>query len=285
MEHDHKSEQEYNPDVLHYWFLDHVPKNDMLYLDAYKKQCVFFRDVIGPALIDNYCYKKNINVISTHKSKSVLLPVIELLTFNNNLRIIIRDNFYNYKISVFSKYPIDTDFHGIVRCQENSHYVYFEGFDRNWVRPAYRPGMKEFSVELYTEHELYMFVRILRSTFERKQANEQCEPFLVRHRSPSFATVYFMPSVHIGGKAIHEKLEQQCKSFITNGQEENCNVKYLTLDFSDCQMISKEWMKFINDHIVTDDTKVTGLRNELRGQAEVQNCMKLLELSITTSDK
>lgn len=268
----YQKEEEYNPNVLHYWFLDHQDKTSI-------KQCMFFRDIIGYGLIDNYNLRKEPKVISTHVSKSILLPVIEFSAFDGDLRLIVRDNFHDFKTTVLSKYSIDSDFHGILIGGEKTSKVYFEGFDPNLVRPAYRPGMKEFSVSITDEYNFTMFTRILRSCFERKNANEKCEPFLFRQYNYSlFIVVYFLPSVHIGGATIRDNLLETI---------ENSTAKYITLDFSDCQMMSNEWMSFINKKLLNVPMKirVCGMRNELRNQAETLNCTDLLKASIETSGK
>lgn len=267
---DHKKDKEYNPNTLHYWFLDHAEETG-------KKQCMFFRDVIGYILIDNYNLRKEPKVISTHVSNSILLPVIEFSTFDGDLKIIVRDNFHDFKATVLSKYSIDSDFHGILIGQEKTNAIYFEGFDKSLVKDIYRPGKKEFSVSINSKYDFTMFARILRSCFERKHANEKCEPFLFRQHS-LFIKVYFLPSVHIGGAAVREKLLKAI---------ENSSAKYLTLDFSDCQMISNEWLSFINNKIlnIPIKTRVCGMRNELRNQAEILDCMRLLKCSIKTSGK
>jgi hypothetical protein len=90
-------------------------------------------------------------VISTHGSKSVGLPVYELDRPDLGIRLILRDNFYNWKLTVMAGLPIVADFSGLFHTTPpvEPDYTgnplsacYFEGFPRELVFGYYEPSDK-----------------------------------------------------------------------------------------------------------------------------------------------
>lgn len=93
------------------WMRVYAPKNKMSFKRGYWHQTVFVRDELARMLNSNYEeYKANpVKVISTHMSKSIVLPVYYIYLEPFNTKIIMRNNFYDWKISIESDYTI----HGI----------------------------------------------------------------------------------------------------------------------------------------------------------------------------
>jgi len=86
-----------------------------------------------------------IEVVSSHTSKSIRLPVIRVSGRAGT--IYLRDNFHDVKISFECADNIEHDLFGITAG--TSFYLspcYFEGFDKSWVFPGFRKGSRNFSV-------------------------------------------------------------------------------------------------------------------------------------------
>ena len=92
---------------------------------------IFVRDKISKLL------NAPVAVVSNHTSKSVELPVYQIVT--DNFIITMRDNFHDWKISVSTINNLPESFYILVKnlisegIEENIHYYYFEGFRREWI--------------------------------------------------------------------------------------------------------------------------------------------------------
>jgi hypothetical protein len=107
-------------------------------------------------------YKKSqacLSVISTHRSKSIVLPVVQYDRSDIGLVLTMRDNFHGVKLSVQSERPIGYAeelsclFHTTPPiCPEYTgdpmHPVYFEGFPENLVYGYYSANPRQFSADL-----------------------------------------------------------------------------------------------------------------------------------------
>jgi hypothetical protein len=128
--------------------------DEMFYKEASGSQIMFVRDDLRYLVASGLYYEeaKDIcRVISHHTSKSVKLPVYQLSRPDLGLRLILRDNFYDWKLSVISETPIVADFSGLFRttppiareytgCELAS--CYFEGFPEELVFGYYEPSDK-----------------------------------------------------------------------------------------------------------------------------------------------
>lgn len=84
-------------------------------------------------------------VISTHRSKSIVLPVVEFKV--DDRVILLRDNFHDVAFSVESETPIETDFpfnedHDVYAC-------YYQGFPEDRVYGSWQTDPTRFSGRLY----------------------------------------------------------------------------------------------------------------------------------------
>jgi hypothetical protein len=89
----------------------------------------------------------------------VLLPVYSMERGDLGLRLILRDNFYNYKLSVVSYTPLDVDFTGLCHTTpppdpdytgDPLNPVYFEGFPAELIFGYYAPSdRRKFSLEIW----------------------------------------------------------------------------------------------------------------------------------------
>jgi hypothetical protein len=156
---------------LQEWLQNNQPKDEMYWKGSAQDQFYFMRyAVIGAFPLkdkpDLENFRANLCVISTHTSKSITLPVYEILW--NGFRFILRGNFHDWKVSIDSPIPIFINFSkfGLFNPEQKIHYVYCEGFQGEWVYGPYAGNPKQFTIELRNnEHEVYCFLKILTHTF------------------------------------------------------------------------------------------------------------------------
>jgi hypothetical protein len=140
---------------LQRWVSEHVVKDEMLWKGAWGDQIQFVRDTLV-GLFSAGLYYEDIaaipDVISTHRSKSIELPVYELKRSDIGLTLYLRGNFHDWKLSVVSERPIEADFTGLFHTTppidpdytgDSLHPVYFEGFPRELVFGYYEPSDKK----------------------------------------------------------------------------------------------------------------------------------------------
>ena len=79
------------------------------------------------------------------------------------MEVTIRDNFYNFKVSVESPKDLNIESIGIFDPDKEIHSVYCEGFSKNWVFGSYNKNRSRFTVEIYKEESFKKFVEMIRS--------------------------------------------------------------------------------------------------------------------------
>jgi hypothetical protein len=152
--------------------------DDLIFKKAGIDQAIFVRDDIhrlfarGKDGNERYAWRKAhpVKVVSTHTSKSVELPVYEINPSEddeNDLIVIIRDNFFDWKVSVSSRQPVEDNFYGLFDSEESLYGVYCEGFKEEWVFGSYAESHHDFTIELYSGHALWTFIYLL--TAQRKR--------------------------------------------------------------------------------------------------------------------
>lgn len=151
-----------NPVRLQDWFNANMPAEALIYKDGMVDQVMFVRDAITGLLARSYFeYERLPKVVSTHMSKSVRLPVYYFDSAYTKL--IMRNNFYDWKVSVESKTgPLDLDLEGLCGTEEAIQDCYCEGFRTEWVLPAYAKSQERFTVELRDRYHLYTFLFLLK---------------------------------------------------------------------------------------------------------------------------
>jgi hypothetical protein len=153
-------------------FMEETP-DTMLWKESAINQMVYIRDLF-PSL-----FGCGVEVISTHTSKSVKLPVYRAVT-KQDFDIIMRGNFYDWKVSVKLYKGLPFSFEQLCRelCTDGIKNIinrsYFEGFKDEWIYSkleskydekynGYRTN-KEFSIELpYREESLFTFLFLLKN--------------------------------------------------------------------------------------------------------------------------
>jgi hypothetical protein len=146
---------------LQEWALSNIPADNLIYKKGYWEQIMFVRDRISYLLP-----KSTIEVISTHTSKSVLLPVYKILW--NGFTFIMRDNFHDWKISIESPYSLKgkIDFLNLFDKNKDINAVYCEGFPRELVFPPFSKNDENFTIELYDDYGVYTLFWIISQAFK-----------------------------------------------------------------------------------------------------------------------
>lgn len=145
------------PVLLNDWIRANPPPERMYWSVPAREQLEFVRDElrsvagIGAPVV----------VIAEHRSKSILLPVYFLQ--HEKVRFYLRNNFFNWKLSVVSETPIEVDLTGLCHTTPpvEPDYtgnplspVYFEGFPRELVFGYYEQNKARWSAEFHGDFEL-----------------------------------------------------------------------------------------------------------------------------------
>ena len=152
------------------WCRENEPSDNMVYKQEYWKQIMFIRDTLNTIFYNNREeYKANpVMVINTHTVKSIEMPVYEIILKDYDVKFILRNNFYDWKISVISKNDIEVDFMGIVDENEVINSVLCEGFKANQVFGCYKDNKKEFTFKVRSRYELYTIMYIIKNNLIKK---------------------------------------------------------------------------------------------------------------------
>ena len=139
----------------------------MLWKKAYESSLNFVQIDIGHLLASKLEQKDKveITVCSTHTSKSILLPVFEIKWNIGEIKLLIRmrDNFYNWKISVeCSRILSGIDLDELITTEEDISPIYCEGFKKEWVFPNYQINQRTFTIEIIDTKQVYIFFWLLR---------------------------------------------------------------------------------------------------------------------------
>ena len=152
------------------WIRVNKPDPCFVYAEGLGDQVCFVRDQINSLLRPNYDeYEKYPPmVISTHYSKSIKLPVYQIYLENYDIEIILRYNFYNWKISVKSKKELDFDFMGLFNPEEEISDVYCEGFPKDKVYGSFASDSSKFTIEIISKYNVYTFFYLLKTYLDIK---------------------------------------------------------------------------------------------------------------------
>lgn len=165
------------------WIRVNKPDEKLLYKKGCGRQVCFIRDTICRNLLfyeeypeakedrlNDETYRKSEEfqpkVISTHCSKSVTLPVMEIDLKSVSVKLVFRDNFYNWNVTVESEKDIDCDFKGTF-TDGNYNYCFCEGFPSERIHGMYKDNHKKFTCCINSDYELFTFMWLLREYLYR----------------------------------------------------------------------------------------------------------------------
>ncbi|HSX00728.1 MAG TPA: hypothetical protein VLF67_00670 [Candidatus Saccharimonas sp.] len=133
------------------WARANQPSNELFWAKGYWEQISFISQVVPRILTtdhsDRESIRSGITVISTHLSKSVRLPVFRLVLPDGTI-VILRYNFYDWKVSVSSPRDIEANFMGLFNPNEQIDPVYCEGFPEELVYGPHALNRRQFTFEL-----------------------------------------------------------------------------------------------------------------------------------------
>jgi hypothetical protein len=145
---------------LQEWITQQTVGDEMLWKGSFGRQMMFLRDELQGLIGVGLDYPENgeiAKVISTHRSKSIVLPVVQYERPELGLRFTVRNNFYNWKLSVEAPRPVIADFEGLFHTTpplepdytgNPLHAVYFEGFPEDFIFDYYWINRQKWSAEI-----------------------------------------------------------------------------------------------------------------------------------------
>lgn len=151
---------------LQEWANANAPGDEMLWKNGYWDQIRFVRDDLGWLFADDdNSGPAKATVISSHTSKSIRLPVYEIVW--RGLTIRMRYNFHNWVVSVEcrSGWSVHDHFGDLFHREVALNPIYAEGFKDEWVHGAYsetHDGFPGFTVVLNSRYEVWTFCWLLR---------------------------------------------------------------------------------------------------------------------------
>ena len=147
------------------WIQVNEPDENLIYAKGLGDQVRFVRDRLCQLLRSTYEELRDNPplVISTHYSKSVKLPVFQINLEKYGIEMVLRYNFYDWKISVKSDKPLDFDYMGLFNPTEEISYLYCEGFPRDKVYGSYEQSHSQFTIEIGSHYDLYTFIFLLKN--------------------------------------------------------------------------------------------------------------------------
>lgn len=148
---------------LQKWADANAPSDYMLYKDAFWQQISFVRDRVAGLLARTYeqCCDL-VDVVSTHCSKSIILPVYHIALPQDRCEFWMRNNFYNWNVSYLGCHPLDCDF---LNCFDDSgSYLFCEGMEE-WRYGSHANDPSRFTVCVWNDYDLYVFFRAVKKRF------------------------------------------------------------------------------------------------------------------------
>jgi hypothetical protein len=175
---------------LQEWISAQTVEDKMLWKGAFGHQMMFLRDTLTPLIgagLDYPIIRDQVAfVISTHRSKSITLPVVSYERPDIGLQLVVRENFYNFKLSVLSDIratrtnltgviiprlcltspPPDPDYTGdcLAPC-------YFEGFPPELIFGYFDqdPTGCRWSAEIWGYEQMYTAVFAIMTALEARK--------------------------------------------------------------------------------------------------------------------
>ena len=154
-------------ELLLQWMRKWKIDNEMIWKSAAIQQAIFLRETICFNLLKTQAF-----VVSTHRSKSIQLPVYAFI-MRNGIKVICRENFYGWMLSVElpqDKPRVNLIGKDIFACgyMNDVHPCYFEGFRGEWVYGGFNPDdleQRKFSFGISNDYDFYMVMYMLKNLY------------------------------------------------------------------------------------------------------------------------
>lgn len=147
--------------TLKEWSAVNIPADDLIWQSPCATQIQFIIHNLSKVL------NVEIQAIGIHRSKSIVLPVyyFELVSGERKICCVMRNNFYNWNVSIISEISIPFDIIQYVKdiiSVEDTNYCFYEGFPKefSYLEPISKNEYK-FSFYCQTNYELFAFFHIL----------------------------------------------------------------------------------------------------------------------------
>ena len=151
------------------WRKEYSPRESLIYREEGISQVYFVDDVIRDLFrAESKRYEKCfIDVISTHCSKSVTLPVYRILyeKKGKKLELTMRDNFYDWNVSVDSDFSLEGLFSkelGLFDTESTSG-CYYQGFPSDKIHGCYMANANHFTACIDSKYDLYAFLYFIKT--------------------------------------------------------------------------------------------------------------------------
>ena len=141
--------------LLLQWMRSSEIDDSMCWKNAAERQMCFVRDVLCTNLLQVPVF-----VVSTHTSKSILLPVYRF-RLQNGIIVTARENFHGWVVSIKSPFVVNLPedlVHGDEKNGDVTH-SYCEGFKEDWVYPY---GVKDVRLSTFRVESNYMLWALMR---------------------------------------------------------------------------------------------------------------------------
>jgi len=176
---------------LDVWRVVNKPKDSMKFNDAFYNHLWFIDEL--KYMLSQGCMLMKANVVSTHMSKSITLPVI--MFEKCQVKIYMRYNFHDWTVSVDS--PYDLDISDMLASSCHVENIYCQGFKDEWKFGNYDSSRSKFTLSLPSDYYMFTFIYLLNQaiakvTIKTLKANK-------KRRDPAPGDVY---TSDIGGSPI-----------------------------------------------------------------------------------
>ena len=104
---------------------------------------------------------KGANRIGIHRSKSISLPVAEIIHPSGKVVCVIRGNFHNWMVSVEATGDVTGKFGRLFDPDHCTNSCYCEGFPESRVYGSYNENKQDFTVCLYSTYDVAIFFFLL----------------------------------------------------------------------------------------------------------------------------
>lgn len=139
----------------------HEISDEMIWKRSAIDQMVFVRDTLC-----DYLLRVPVFVVSTHRSKSIELPVY-YFEMRNGIRAIMRENFHGWIVTLITPHPVTLEefCHGYgAYPYEDIPKCYAEGFKDSWLHPYVKEGARRTTFDVDGNYKLYTLFYLLDKT-------------------------------------------------------------------------------------------------------------------------
>lgn len=166
---------DYKPyEKLQIWAVENEPGDQMIYKSSWWGHIKFVRDTILNMLYvkknDDREYSEimeymgeQYDIIGTHTSKSVKLPVYEFRY--KGATIVMRYNFYDFQVTIDSSVKLDIP----MDLLDSYSYLCLEGFPQKYIdKPLYPESKTTFSCSISSSYKFYTFLFLIKQQLDQQ---------------------------------------------------------------------------------------------------------------------